>query len=66
MGGAGVSLRGLIAPSSLDALTSPHSLNRLRKKGSNPYVIPSEARNFSFLSWSQIEERFLASLRMTK
>jgi hypothetical protein len=29
-------------------------------------VIPSEARNLSFFSWGQIEERFLASLGMTK
>jgi hypothetical protein len=30
------------------------------------FVIPSEARYFSFFSWGQIEERFLASLEMTK
>jgi hypothetical protein len=30
------------------------------------FVIPSEARNLSFFSWACIEERFLASLGMTK
>jgi hypothetical protein len=30
------------------------------------FVIPSEARNLSSFSWSKIEERFLASLGMTK
>jgi hypothetical protein len=30
------------------------------------FVIPSEARNLSFFSCGQIEERFLASLGMTK
>jgi hypothetical protein len=30
------------------------------------FVIPSEARNLSFFSWAWIEERFLASLGMTK
>jgi hypothetical protein len=39
---------------------------RLRKKSPRPFVIPSEARNLSFFSWAWIEERFLASLGMTK
>jgi hypothetical protein len=56
----------LVAGLGLGGLTKPHRLKRLRKKDSNPYVILSEARNLSFLSWSQIEERFFASLRMTK
>src|SRR4029077_8814537 len=30
------------------------------------FVIPSEARNLSFLSWAKTEERFLASLGTTK
>jgi hypothetical protein len=30
------------------------------------FVIPSEARNLSFFALGQIEERFLASLGMTK
>jgi hypothetical protein len=30
------------------------------------FVIPSEARNLSFSSWAQTQERFLASLGMTK
>jgi hypothetical protein len=30
------------------------------------FIIPSEAGNLSFFSWAQIEERFLASLGMTK
>ena len=30
------------------------------------FVIPSEARNLSFFSWASIEEKFLASLGMTK
>jgi hypothetical protein len=34
------------------AATNTHRLNRLRKKGSKPYVILSEAKNLSFFSWS--------------
>src|SRR5690242_13979602 len=40
--------------------------SKLRKKGPCLFVIPSEARNLSFFSWRQIEERFLVSLGMTK
>jgi len=54
-----VSLRGLVAALSLVVLTRPHRpacrpgrLKRLRNKGSTPYVILSEERNLSFLSWS--------------
>jgi len=41
-------------------------LNRLRKKPLQNVVISSEARNLSFFSWGQIEERFLAALGTTK
>jgi len=43
-------------------LPSPRSA----KKVPYPFVIPSEARNLSFFSWAHTEERFLASLGMTK
>jgi len=56
----------LVGALGLGGLTKPHRLKRLRKKDSNPFVILSEVRNLSFLSWSQIEERFFAPLRMTK
>jgi hypothetical protein len=41
-------------------------LNRLRKKRPTLFVIPNEARNLSFFSWAETEERFLASFGMTK
>jgi hypothetical protein len=47
-------------------LANSKRLYRLRKKGPTLFVIPSEARNLSFFSAGQIEERFLASLGMTK
>jgi hypothetical protein len=41
-------------------------LYRLRKKWPILFVIPSGARNLSFISYVKIEERFLAPLGMTK
>jgi hypothetical protein len=41
-------------------------LDKLRKKVLQNFVILSEAKNLSFFSKEQIEERFFASLRMTK
>jgi hypothetical protein len=41
-------------------------LNRLRRKSQKPFVILSEAKNLSFFSFGQKQERFFASLRMTK
>ena len=41
-------------------------LNRLREKGPTPFVIPSEARNLSSIQPYEKNERFLASLGMTK
>jgi hypothetical protein len=38
----------------------------MAEKVSHPFVIPSEARNLSFFSAGQTQERFLASLGMTK
>jgi hypothetical protein len=54
------------AGKSIEFLSEWHRLHRLRKKPLQNFVIPSEARNLSFFSWGQIEERFLASLGMTK
>src|SRR5580700_8512005 len=42
-----------------------HAL-RAAENGPPFFVIPSEARNPSFFSFGQIQERFLASLGMTK
>jgi hypothetical protein len=39
---------------------------RPRQTAPTPFDIPSEARNLSFFSWAQFEERLLASLGMTK
>jgi hypothetical protein len=41
-------------------------LNWLPEMGPTPFVIPSEARNLSSILLHEKEERFLASLGMTK
>jgi hypothetical protein len=45
---------------------SPHQTEQAAEKAPTFFVIPSEARNLSFFLWGEIEERFLASLGMTK
>src|SRR5579863_700734 len=60
LSGAGFSLQGLVLATLGTGFTAC---------GKHPHliiVILSEAKNLSFFSWAQPEERFFASLRMTR
>jgi hypothetical protein len=43
-----------------------HRILEIIREDKHPFVIPSEARNLSFFPLDENQERFLASLGMTK